>query len=344
MRFFTNDSKDDRDDAKDVDVQERSGYQPEPQAETHPEAVSSDPVPVPQQRANSPWSSTPSDTAGDVTATDEHGSHRRDDGTGPADDTDRVDDTDRTNRVDEALDDRGTFDDPQVSDAAHAPSDSDSDSAADRLAGSHVYREGDDRTDDDRTDDRTDDDRTDAGHVHEDPTPPDHAVADTTPDATAPDATAPDATGREEPALKDEGGFDDPKAVDPATEEPLTSHDDPPVAAAAAATTTAAATAGDSKPGDSKPGEVAAPEMTRLFGDDSQGFQDRWRDVQLRFVDSPKEATAEAAKLVDEAVDRLTANLKSQKDRFGGESTDDTEKLRVQLRGYRDVLNRIIAL
>jgi hypothetical protein len=84
--------------------------------------------------------------------------------------------------------------------------------------------------------------------------------------------------------------------------------------------------------------------MTSLFGNDAQSFQERWRDVQLRFVDSPKEATAEAAKLVDEAVDKLADSLRSQKGQFGGESSEDTEKLRVELRGYRDILNRIIAL
>jgi hypothetical protein len=334
MRFFTNENKDDRDDARDVDVQER---------DDHPESVQSDPVPVPQQRANSPWSSAPdnegvaavpidpaSATTSASSTTDDTGTHRRDD-----DETDRVDndrldtdrdetdrldtdrldtdrdetnrdDTDRveTNRVDEALDDRGTFDDPQVSDAAHAPSDSDSDRDADRFTDEH------------------------AG-LHEDPTPPDHAVADTAPEAVAADS---DAGRREDAALRDEGGFDDPKAVDPATSEPLTT-DESVAPVAAAATTT-----------DSKPGEVTAPQMTSLFGNDAQSFQERWRDVQLRFVDSPKEATAEAAKLVDEAVDKLADSLRSQKGQFGGESSEDTEKLRVELRGYRDILNRIIAL
>ena len=73
-------------------------------------------------------------------------------------------------------------------------------------------------------------------------------------------------------------------------------------------------------------------------------FRERWREVQLRFVDSPKEATAEAAGLVDEVVDRLAASLREQKGRLAGDGTDDTEKLRVELRGYRDMLNRILDL
>ena len=57
-----------------------------------------------------------------------------------------------------------------------------------------------------------------------------------------------------------------------------------------------------------------------------------------------KEATSEAARLVDEAVDKLTASLKSQKEALSGDNGEDTEKLRVELRGYRDILNRILDL
>ena len=103
----------------------------------------------------------------------------------------------------------------------------------------------------------------------------------------------------------------------------------PPVVAAVPA---AAATAGP----------PAAPD--KLFDqDDARAFQERWRDVQLRFVDSPKDAAGEAAKLVDEAVERLTASLRSQREGLYRD-TEDTEQLRVQLRGYRDILNRILGL
>jgi hypothetical protein len=96
--------------------------------------------------------------------------------------------------------------------------------------------------------------------------------------------------------------------------------------------------------GDRKPGTVAAPNLGSLFGEsDAQTFHDRWRDVQLRFVDSPRDATNEAAALLDEAVDKLSANLRSQKDSLMHDS-DDTEQLRVQLRGYRDMINRILDL
>jgi methyl-accepting chemotaxis protein len=165
------------------------------------------------------------------------------------------------------------------------------------------------------------------------------------------------------PALKDEGGFDDPKAVDPVTDEPLdrSASDDSatttapaaPVASAAddspavvAAAVPAAAVT--SAPASATPAAAASPAASGpgegfFAAADAQGFQHRCAHEPLRFVDSPKEATDEAAKLVEEAVDRLTASLRSRKEGIAGDG-DDTEALRVQLRGYRDILNRILGL
>ncbi|MFI5492976.1 hypothetical protein [Actinoplanes sp. NPDC051859] len=89
--------------------------------------------------------------------------------------------------------------------------------------------------------------------------------------------------------------------------------------------------------------ETERPTDVFFAADEAQALQERWREVQLRFVDSPKEATSEAATLVDEAVETLTASLRARKEELGGDS-DDTEALRVQLRGYRDILNRILGL
>jgi len=138
--------------------------------------------------------------------------------------------------------------------------------------------------------------------------------------------------------LTDEGGFDDPKVVDPATGTPLdadrTTEDHPAESAApVVASVPAAAVAA-----------AAGPSPDKLFDqDDARGFQERWRDVQLRFVDGPKDAAGDAAKLVDEAVERLTARLRAQREGLHRD-TEDTEQLRVQLRGYRDILNRILGL
>ena len=75
----------------------------------------------------------------------------------------------------------------------------------------------------------------------------------------------------------------------------------------------------------------------------TQPLKDRWRDVQLRFVDDPKGATSEAASLVDEAVDKLVQGLREQRGALA-KGTDDTESLRVELRSYRDILDRLLGL
>jgi hypothetical protein len=103
-----------------------------------------------------------------------------------------------------------------------------------------------------------------------------------------------------------------------------------------------------SAPAEQLPGTVAAPELGPLFADqDAHTFRDRWRDVQLRFVDDPKAAADDAASLVDEAVDALAASLRSQKDTLNDaaeNTSNDTEQLRVRIRAYRDFLDRLLGL
>jgi hypothetical protein len=97
--------------------------------------------------------------------------------------------------------------------------------------------------------------------------------------------------------------------------------------------------------GDKLPGSVTEPDVGKIFSaEDAQSFQDRWRDVQLRFVDGPKDATTEAAALLDEVVDKLASSLRAQKESLSQGSSDETEQLRVELRGYREILTRVLAL
>lgn len=247
----------------------------------------------------------------------------------------------------------------------------------------------------------------------------------TTPGAPVTEPTDSEITGTDEdPAIRDEGDFDEPHAVDPATDktlgtpagtgttdsdvdEPTATEVDAPVAVTPVAvtpvavpvdedgesttyagstadepvladdtitsgtTTTEEVAAGQVPAGDTavvatvpvavaagstddsaaagsdtpaKPGTVEEKSVERFFDADAAStFHERWRDVQLRFVDSPKDAATEAAGLVDEAVDQLTASLKSQKDGLVSDS-EDTEKLRIELRGYRDILNKVLSL
>ncbi len=102
-------------------------------------------------------------------------------------------------------------------------------------------------------------------------------------------------------------------------------------------------------PNDSGPGTEAAtlPAGAASLFDEStaQGFRNRWRDVQLRFVDDPQAAAGEAQSLVDEAMQALSAALAEHKNKLGGwqeAGSTDTEQLRVAVREYRDFLDRVL--
>ena len=80
---------------------------------------------------------------------------------------------------------------------------------------------------------------------------------------------------------------------------------------------------------------------------DAQGIRDRWRELQLRFIDDPETVAGEAERLVEEAVAGLTAALSRAKQELGdwrdGQS-GDTERLRAAVRSYRDFLDRLLGL
>ena len=153
-------------------------------------------------------------------------------------------------------------------------------------------------------------------------------------------------------ALEDRGTFDDPRLAsrtepDDVVDLPLEDHgtfDDPVIAGAPAPAATTSPSPSQAT------ASVSATDKDQPSGpspffptSDVTALRERWRDVQLRFVDDPKGATAEAAGLVDEAVDKLTEALRQQR---GGlaKGSDDTEALRVELRSYRDILDRLLGL
>ncbi|MDO3702179.1 hypothetical protein Q3W71_10875 [Micromonospora sp. C28SCA-DRY-2] len=90
---------------------------------------------------------------------------------------------------------------------------------------------------------------------------------------------------------------------------------------------------------------VPAEPATLFEADVAQRFRDRWRDVQLRFVDDPRAAAGEAQALVDEAIQALASALSAQKSRLGAwqdAGSADTEQLRMAVRQYRDFLDRVL--
>ena len=88
---------------------------------------------------------------------------------------------------------------------------------------------------------------------------------------------------------------------------------------------------------------------TALFGDDElAGLRARWDNVQAGFVDDPRDCVHEADGLVSDVVDRLTAGFSQTRSRLEerwarGEEAS-TEDLRVALKGYRQFLERLLAV
>ena len=114
---------------------------------------------------------------------------------------------------------------------------------------------------------------------------------------------------------------------------------------AAAAGAAAADTTYDEPTPELMPGESSQPEPVSWSDADAQALRERWHEVQLRFVDDPRAAAADAASLVGEAVEKYTAALAEQRAQLDGwQSSEggDTEIFRVAVRRYRDLLDRML--
>ncbi|MEW1587624.1 hypothetical protein AB0283_19570 [Micromonospora vinacea] len=334
----------------------------------HPEAVRSAPVPVPPADDRAGRSDVPEDALDDRgTFDDQTAAHERTDDTDreaaydPADD-ELTDDSDTRHRRDDRSTDEGGFHEPgplpttfgatTVADAVAAsalasphPQDQ-PDPRAERTAqpgdgAEDGEREGlradptaelhrrdayvDDSAD---VDDRTDlDDRADADTSARTVVPPGSTDGD-------PERRG-DLTGDRDAATAGAAGYGSatPEMVDPdADGEPAPGDDTSPTLESA----------GTSRPAGST---VAAEPATLLDTDTAQGFRDRWRDVQLRFVDDPQAAAGEAQSLVEEAIQALSSALAAQKNTLGGwqdAGSADTEQLRMAVRNYRDFLDRVL--
>lgn len=96
------------------------------------------------------------------------------------------------------------------------------------------------------------------------------------------------------------------------------------------------------------PGEVpAAAAVTFWEGEVVDGYRDRWQQIQLRFIDDPRQAAEQAHALVGDVVDGFAEAVQRQRDelnRWQSADLDDTEELRVSVRRYRDFLDRLLGL
>lgn len=118
----------------------------------------------------------------------------------------------------------------------------------------------------------------------------------------------------------------------------------------------AAAAVPDERPSDEAPGGGQTPDVedagALLPGAETDRLRIRWREVQLGFVDDPRQAVDDAAELVSLAVDRVASLLRDQvgalnDDRPSGDadgSEPDTEGLRTLMQRYHALLDRMLGV
>jgi hypothetical protein len=97
--------------------------------------------------------------------------------------------------------------------------------------------------------------------------------------------------------------------------------------------------------GERSGGAVPAVPNLGLWNDGyAQNVRDRWRDLQLRFIDDPHLVADEAERVVEETVTVLTSYLNKFKEELGTwrSNPGDTEELRAAVYRYRDFLNRLV--
>lgn len=127
-----------------------------------------------------------------------------------------------------------------------------------------------------------------------------------------------------------------------------------------AATTTAPADAGDRQIPRDPSSERVAPasggpgastdwnaHSGLLPDDDLSGYQRRWDDIQVTFIDEPRRSVREADDLVGEVThqiaQRFTNSRQSLEQRWDGGDEPTTEELRQALQRYRDFFQRLVA-
>lgn len=78
------------------------------------------------------------------------------------------------------------------------------------------------------------------------------------------------------------------------------------------------------------------------------GFQSRWRDIQTRFVDDPRDSVEEADELVAEVVRTIAETFAAERDALEDQwnrgDEVSTEDLRIALQRYRSFFNRLLSL
>jgi hypothetical protein len=80
---------------------------------------------------------------------------------------------------------------------------------------------------------------------------------------------------------------------------------------------------------------------------DEQAFSERWAAIASAFIDSPRIAVAQADELIAEVIDRMLQAFNDERaalHRSLEDATLSTEELRLALRRYRALFDRILVL
>jgi hypothetical protein len=84
-----------------------------------------------------------------------------------------------------------------------------------------------------------------------------------------------------------------------------------------------------------------------LSQEQTAGFTKRWEEIQVGFVDEPRDSVAQADSLVADLMQQLAAGFSDERERLEKQwdSGDDvsTEDLRVALTRYRSFFNRLLS-
>jgi hypothetical protein len=80
---------------------------------------------------------------------------------------------------------------------------------------------------------------------------------------------------------------------------------------------------------------------------DAEGFQGRWEEIQVRFVDEPRGAVEDADALVATVMQRLAEGFAQERERleaqWGRGEDISTEDLRIALQRYRSFFRRLLS-
>lgn len=93
--------------------------------------------------------------------------------------------------------------------------------------------------------------------------------------------------------------------------------------------------------------QAPAPQMDPMSTNDVAEFRARWADLQASFIDDPNRACEQADNLVDLVLVRLTERFTRERDELvrqwdKGHETADTEDLRMAMKGYRSLVDRLL--